>query len=232
MKVSGFYKTTLIDYPEKLASSIFLNGCNLRCPFCHNGDLVLPTANQSYIDLNYIFEVLKKRKNILEGVCISGGEPTIHHDLYQLCSLIKGLRYSIKLDTNGTNPDILRSLYNDGLIDYVAMDVKNSKEKYSITTGNSNMDLTKIESSIDWLLTSGINYEFRTTVVKELHNKEDFIKIGQWISGAKRYYLQNYRESDNVIQPGFTSYTQDELLEFVHVLNPFVSLVELREVDS
>lgn len=232
MKVSGFYKTTLIDYPEKLASSIFLNGCNLRCPFCHNGDLVLPTANQSYIDLNYIFEVLKKRKTILEGVCISGGEPTIHHDLYQFCSLIKGLDYSIKLDTNGTNPDILRTLYNDGLIDYVAMDVKNSKEKYSITTGNSNMDLSKIESSIDWLLTSGINYEFRTTVVKELHDKEDFIKIGQWISGAKRYYLQNYRESDSVIQPGFTSYTQDELLEFVQVLKPMVSLVELREVDS
>jgi len=231
MKVSGFFKTTLLDYPGKLAASIFLNGCNLRCPFCHNADLVLPKTNQSYIDLNYIFEVLTKRKNVLEGVCISGGEPTIHHDLHQLCSLIKDIGYSIKLDTNGTNPDTLRNLYHDGLIDYVAMDIKNSREKYSITSGCPNLELNKIDSSIDWLLNCGIDYEFRTTVVKELHNIDDFYNISLWISGAKRYFLQNYRETDSVIQPGFTSCTKHELLEFVHILKPLVPHVELREVD-
>ncbi|MBR4795218.1 MAG: anaerobic ribonucleoside-triphosphate reductase activating protein [Lachnospiraceae bacterium] len=231
MQILGFNKTTLLDFPEHVASTIFTGGCNFRCPFCQNGDLVLnPNSIESY-DENEIIKYLDKHKNMLDGVCITGGEPTLQRDLPDFLARVKALNLLVKLDTNGYNPSILRELMERHLVDMVAMDIKNCKEKYAMTTGVADLDIDKIDESVKMLIAGDTPFEFRTTVVKELHNAEDFKIIGEWIKGAPKYFLQCYRESDRVISPGFSAYGKEELEAFKALLSEYIPCVELRGLD-
>lgn len=231
MRILGFQKTTLLDYPHKLASTIFLGGCNFRCPFCHNSLIVTQADCLPELPASDILSYLSKRKNILDGVCITGGEPTLSSELYHFIDQIKRLGYSIKLDTNGSNPDMVRRLIHHQLIDYVAMDIKNSPEHYSRTIGCS-APMDAIQQTIELLLEGRIPYEFRTTVVKELHNTQDFYSIGEWIHGASQYYLQNFQESDYLICPDtYHSWDFQKLHEFLEIVRPYVDSAALRGID-
>ncbi len=231
MQIHGFQKLTLLDYPGHLAATIFLGGCNLRCPFCQNASLVLNPSLQSSIPSDEVLSALKKRRNVLEGVCISGGEPTLYPELPDFIKAVKCLGYKVKLDTNGTNPAMMKLLVNEKLVDYIAMDIKNSKEKYSTTCGLKSMDLKPIEESVSFLMTDRVNYEFRTTIVKELHTKEDILSIGEWIKGAKAYYLQSYLDSGDILSPGLSSHSKETLLNYIKLLTPYVMFTALRGVD-
>lgn len=231
MQICGFNKTTLLDYPGKVASTIFLGGCNFRCPFCHNSPLILHPEQEPSISPEEILAFLKKRKGILDGVCITGGEPTLYKKLPDFLHRIKELGYAIKLDTNGSRPDFLKELVQNGLVDKIAMDIKSSPENYYRLTGIAEPDLDAIRESADFLLHGTLDYEFRTTVVKELHTEKDFVSIGQWLSGASAYYLQAYKDSETVLQPGFCSYSLEELQHFRTLLLPYISLVEIRGID-
>lgn len=231
MQIHGFNKTTLLDYPGHLAATIFLGGCNYRCPFCHNASLVINPDSQPIIFEEEIISTLFKRRHILEGVCITGGEPTLYKDLPDFISKIKDIGLKVKLDTNGQNPDMVVLLVSHGLIDYIAMDIKNSMEKYGDTVGILNFNTTNIEKSVSYIMSSGIDYEFRTTVVKEFHTKGDFITIGNWIKGANSYYLQSYKDSGDTIFSGLSSYTKQELEEFKDALTPYIKNVQIRGVD-
>ncbi|MDE6687258.1 MAG: anaerobic ribonucleoside-triphosphate reductase activating protein [Lachnospiraceae bacterium] len=203
MKIGGFLPTTLLDYPEKLACTVFTCGCNFRCPFCQNGSLVLGAPSDVLDASTYqnsdILERIGKRKNILEGVCITGGEPTLQKDLSDFLREIKNLGLLVKLDTNGSRPDIVKSLYQEGLIDYIAMDVKSSKGNYPTVSGISNLSIAVIEESVEFLMHSGIAYEFRTTLVKGLHTYADMEAIAAWLKGAEKYYLQSYEDSEQIL---------------------------------
>lgn len=231
MQIHGFNKTTLLDYPEHVAATIFTGGCNFRCPFCQNGDLVLNPQSQPLIMEDEIFTTLKKRQGILSGVCITGGEPTLQPDLAYFIRKIKELGYLVKLDTNGYHPDIIADLYEHGLIDYVAMDIKTSPCHYSLVSGVPHLKMDPIFESVRYLMNCGISYEFRTTVVRELHCADDFREIGAWLAGCRAYYLQGYQESDSVICPGYTAFDKEELLTFLEILRPFIPNAALRGVD-
>lgn len=231
MNIYGFNKTTLLDYPGKLASTVFLGSCNFRCPYCHNSDLVFLPDTMEIIDEETVLNVLNSRKSILEGVCISGGEPTLSPGLGVFIEKIKSLGFLVKLDTNGSNPKKIKELVHSGLIDYIAMDIKNTKDKYIYTTGVNHMNLSAVCESVDYLLSGCIDYEFRTTVVKELHTPSDLIHIGEWIKGAKAFYLQSYEDSESVISPGFCSYSKKEMHDFCNMLKPYAELVQLRGID-
>lgn len=232
MQIHGFAKTTLLDYPRHVASTIFTGGCNFRCPFCQNGDLVLHPAEVPLIPETEILETLEKRRSIIDGVCITGGEPTLQSDLKDFIIKLKDMGFLVKLDTNGYRPEVLEELLHEHLLDYVAMDIKNCPEKYPMTCGISHTDMAKIDHSVQLLLQKTIPFEFRTTVVRQFHTKEDFEKIGQWIQGADAYYLQSYQDSDRVISPGFSPYSKEELLEIQQLLLPYIPTVELRGVDG
>lgn len=200
MLIAGLNKTTLLDYPGCVAATIFVGGCNFRCPFCHNGGLVLEPLSQQLYSEEEILSFLQKRKNVLKGVCITGGEPTLQADLPEFLLKVKEMGYRVKLDTNGFKPDVLEELLGKKLLDYVAMDIKNCPEKYAVTAGLSTGEGWKqIHNSIKILKAASIPYEFRTTVVKELHTKEDLIKIGEWIKGCSLYYLQQYQDNENIL---------------------------------
>lgn len=230
LKIFGLQKLTLLDYPGKMACTIFTGGCNFRCPFCHNGDLVFLPENMAEQRVEDVLSFLKKRVSILEGVCISGGEPLLQETLKPFLRKIKKLGYQIKLDTNGTNPKKLKELVAEGLIDYVAMDIKNSKEHYAKTSGVGKMDLTDIEESVRFLMEGNLPYEFRTTVVKEFHNKQDMESIGKWLKGAKAYYLQNFEDGDCVIQKGLHAVDEEELKAFQEIVKPYIETVSLRGI--
>lgn len=231
MNIQGFTKTTLLDYPGKVASIIFLGGCNFRCPFCHNASLVTaPMRNPSYI-IGDILQFLRKRQGIVEGVCISGGEPTLDPDLPSLCREIKSLGLPVKLDTNGTNPGLLHKLAGEHLIDYVAMDIKSSPRRYPALTGISTPDMDCISHSVRWLLTNPLPYEFRTTVVRELHTEEDFSEISRWLSGAQQYYLQAYQDSPQVMRRGYTACTKAEMEHYLKLVRTFIPHAQLRGID-
>ncbi|MDF2842144.1 MAG: hypothetical protein K0R00_570 [Herbinix sp.] len=230
MQIHGFQKLTLLDYPGHIAATIFLAGCNMRCPFCHNASLVTKVISENALPQETVLAALYSRKHILEGVCITGGEPTLYSELPTLIEEIKSMGLKVKLDTNGTNPAMLKHLAKESLIDYAAMDIKNSKEKYAITTGIPAFSLDKINESVDFLLTSSIAYEFRTTLVKEFHTLEDIISIGKWINGATAYYLQSYKDSSDMIQTGLNPHTTDTLIEFSNLLKPYITNVFLRGV--
>lgn len=231
MQINGFNKTTLLDYPRHLAATIFLGGCNMRCPFCHNASLVTNPASQPMIPASEVLAYLTKRKNLLEGVCISGGEPTLYAELPELIRSIKDLGFKVKLDTNGSNPIMLKALVGEHLIDYVAMDIKNSKEKYSLSAGEFHFPVSNINESISYLLSTPLDYEFRTTIVKEHHTEQDMVSIGQWIKGAKAYYLQSYKDSEDILSPGLSCHTKETLLHFKGILSPYVNYVSLRGVE-
>lgn len=227
MKIKGFQKLTLLDYKGYLAATVFTGGCNFICPFCHNSDLVLHPKEVPNISSDEVIKALEERKHKLEAVCISGGEPTLQPDLPIFISRIRALGYKIKLDTNGYKPDVLDYLFKHHLLDYVAMDIKNCKEKYAMTTGISGLELSRIEKSIQLIMQSSISYEFRTTIAKELHTKEDIDSISRWISGASNYYLQAYKEAENVIHPVYSSYKKKELEEFKKTAQNHVKHVDI-----
>lgn len=231
VKVHGFNKLTLLDYPGRLACTIFLGHCNFRCPFCHNAGLVLDPENEPVIPIEEILGTLKKRKGILDGVCITGGEPTVHKKLPEFIQQIKKMDYSVKLDTNGTNPQMVQDMVKAGLLDYVAMDIKNAPDKYGETAGIARVDLEAVNETVEFLKSGKVDYEFRTTVTRELHKKEDFLKIRKWLSGSRRYFLQAYKESEQVIHPVYSSYSREQLENFRQLLLEEISQVEIRGID-
>ncbi len=231
MKICGYNKTTLLDYPGKVAATVFLGSCNFRCPFCHNSSLVAHADLQPDISQEEILDFLKKRKGILEGVCISGGEPTLSDELPDFLRAIKQIGYDIKLDTNGSRPYMVKNLAAEGLIDKVAMDIKACPDNYRALSGLRYPDMDAIRETAAFLLEGKIDYEFRTTVVRELHTEKDFQEIGKWLAGAKAYYLQAYKDSEEVLQPGFSSYTRTELENFRKILLETIPLVEIRGID-
>lgn len=229
--IHGLNKTTLLDYPGRVAATIFLGSCNFRCPFCQNSSLVLQPAEEPVIPEEEVLSFLQKRQGILEGVCISGGEPTLAADLTDFIRQIRSLGYPVKLDTNGTNPALVKYLAENDLIQMTAVDIKACPENYPSLCGMLHPNLDAIRETVDFLLHGKIDYEFRTTVVKELHNEHDFVQIGQWLKGARAYYLQAYKDSDEVLQPGFSSYSLEELEHFREILQATIPVVGIRGID-
>lgn len=231
MQIYGFNKTTLLDYPEHVACTLFTGGCNFRCPFCQNGGLVTDAAAQSPIPEEEIFFTLKKRRGILSGVCMTGGEPTLHPDLPEFLRKIKDLGYLVKLDTNGYRPDVIDALNRLRLLDYIAMDIKSSPRHYALAAGIPDPDMSRIRESVALIRSCGLPYEFRTTVVRQLHCREDFSDIGEWLSGCRAYFLQSYQDSDAVLCPGYSACSKEELLDFLSVLLPHIPNASLRGID-
>ena len=230
MNISGIQKLTLLDFPGKLACTVFTSGCNFRCPFCHNASLVLPGMSD-HIDEQEVFSFLKKREGILEGVCITGGEPCLQPDLEAFIGKVRDIGFAVKLDTNGSFPEKLSSLLEKGLLDYVAMDIKTSKERYSEVCGVQNEKLLEnVQKSVEILKSSSVPHEFRTTTARELQTKEDFEKIGRWLSGEKRYFIQQYEASGELVGDEMTPYEKEELTEFAKVMKNFVENVEIRGI--
>ncbi len=225
MLIGGVQKMTMLDYPGKVACTIFTYGCNFRCPFCHNATLVIDEA--SLFDENEIFEYINKRKKVLDGVVVTGGEPLLQGDIEDFLLRLRETGLLIKLDTNGSYPEKLQAIIDKGLVDYVAMDVKNCKEKYNLTTG-ARIDISKIEKSVEILMQDRVDYEFRTTVVRELHEKEDFEKIASWLKGARRIFLQPFKDNENLIGSNLSSYSKDELEGFKAILQKTIPQVEIR----
>lgn len=228
MHFCGMNKTTLLDYPGHVAATLFTGGCNMRCPFCHNSGLVLAPWEQPGISEQEVLAFLRKRQGVLEGVCITGGEPTLHADLENFIRQVRALGYLVKLDTNGYRPRILSRLLEEKLLDYVAMDIKASRERYGIACGLPEVEMQYIEESVELLKTSSILYEFRTTVVKGIHSPEEFTAIGQWLRGGKAYYLQNFSDSGQVIQPGFAEFERIELEEMRKRAAQYIPQTALR----
>lgn len=230
MKIFGLQKLTLLDYPGKVAATVFTGGCNFCCPFCHNASLVTHIDPHLVIEEQEFFGFLAKRQGILDGICVSGGEPLLQPDIVEFITHIKDMGYLVKLDSNGSFPDMLRSLVESKLVDYVAMDIKNSKEKYALTCGKEDIPLDKVVESAAFLMENHVPYEFRTTVVQELHTKEDFVAIGQWLSPTSPYYLQGFVDSGDLIEERFSAYSKEEMEEFITVLRQTMEHVELRGV--
>ena len=246
MKIHGLNKLTLLDYPGHMACLIFTGACNYRCPFCHNASLVLMPNSQPTITEEEIFAFLQSRKGIIEGVCISGGEPTLQTDLPEFIRKIRTMGFHVKLDTNGSRPGILKALLDEELLDYVSMDIKNAPAKYLTTIGIDtgpqedtvpgfdNLITGSVRQSAELLMHSDIPYEFRTTVVKELHTEEDLLTIGKWLNGAKAYYLQSFRDSETLVGATlgqFHAYEPEQMRVFRDMLKPYFKTVELRGID-
>ncbi len=231
MKFSGFQKMTLLDYPGKVACTLFTGGCNMRCPFCHNASIVLNSNSEEVYQDSEILDYLRKRRGLLDGVCITGGEPLLHGELKDFIIKVKNLGFAVKLDTNGTFPERLKELVSDGLIDYVAMDIKNCKEKYALTVGINGFDIKNVEESVDFLLKNHTNYEFRTTVVKQFHELEDIERLAQWIAGAERYFLQGFVDSGNLIGGvELDAVDKDTLIIMKENASKYLSSVQIRGV--
>ena len=233
MKIAGLQKMTLLDFPGRIACTVFLQGCNFRCPFCHNSDLLGPEGEQ-LISAAELLTFLKKRKGMLDGVCITGGEPTVQKDLPELLREIKALGYPVKLDTNGSNPAMLKALAAEGLVDYVAMDIKNSREGYPRTAGVPGLHMEKIEESIRYLVEGDLPYELRTTVVKELHDEENILAMGKWLAGLcpgklpEKLFLQYYVDRESVLCSGFTPPQEAQMVRFREILAPYCGRVSIR----
>lgn len=231
MDFSGWEKMSLVDYDDNLTTTLFTAGCNFRCPFCHNGDLVLHPENGPRIPWEGIKAYLVKRKGMLDAVCITGGEPTMMPDLLDKLREIKALGYKIKLDSNGSRPEILKKAYEEGLVDYFAMDIKNSPEKYGNTIGVKGYPLDKIKESVKFLMESGASYEFRTTIIDEFHTEKDMKEIGEWIKGAKRYFLQFYVDSEGCIAHGFHAVEKKKAERFLEIIKPYIPNAKLRSYE-
>ena len=232
MRIAGLQKLTLLDYPGQVACTVFTSGCNFRCPFCHNAPLVLPgITSLPQADEEQVLAFLKKRRGVLDGVAVTGGEPLLHKDIGEFLDKVKALGYKIKLDTNGTFPDRLIELVEKGLVDRVAMDIKNSPALYRDTAGVTELDMAAIARSKDFLLSGAVDYEFRTTVVKGLHSRESLTDAAKWISGAREYYLQQFKDSGNVIDiHGLEAYDEQEMHTLAEAVAPYVPNVQVRGV--
>lgn len=229
MLISGLQKLTLLDYPGKVACTVFTGGCNFRCPFCHNAPLVLPERLAQDTTEQEVLDFLRKRRGVLDGVAVTGGEPLLHKDIGDFLGKVKELGFMVKLDTNGSFPDRLIELAEAGLVDRVAMDVKNAPALYAHTVGLDKLDMAAIEKSRDFLLSGKIDYEFRTTVVKGLHTRESIEQAAQWIAGAKEYYLQQFKDSGDVLHiEGLSAFGETEMQELREAAAKYVPSVELR----
>ncbi len=257
MRIHGISKLTLLDYPGHTACTLFTGGCNFRCPFCQNGSLVVAAESEPVIDEGWLFDFLKRRSNVLQGVCITGGEPTLNRDLDVFIWRIRKLGYKIKLDTNGYLPDVLEALLKEGLLDAVATDIKSSPGGYARAAGleasvvdtsffpgsytraagmdTNSFDFSRIERSADLLRGYGRDhpdfyYEYRTTVVRRLHTAQDMAEIGEWLAGAPHYFLQRYEDSEYVIGSGLSAFSPEEMQELAEVVRPYIPGVQLRGV--
>ena len=231
MVLKGLQKLTLLDFPGKMAATVFTGGCNFRCPFCHNGSLVIPERFGETLPEEEFFAFLNKRRGILEGVCVSGGEPTLYNDLPDFIRKIREYGFLVKLDTNGSRPDVLEYLIGEGLIDYVAMDIKSSKEGYGKAIGIDNFDTAYIEKSVEILKKCKVDFEFRTTVVKELHSEEDFEAIGNWLSGDYKIFLQTFIDSGDLISSGCSAHSEKDMKSFVEILKKYMPNAALRGLN-
>ena len=230
MKIHGLQKMTLLDFPGRVACTVFFGGCDMRCPFCHNAELLDGSAPPVMTD-EELLKFLKKRKGLLDGVAITGGEPLLQKDLPEIAAKIREMGYPVKLDTNGTHPDRLERMIREGLVQYVAMDIKNSPERYAETAGLDSIDLAPIRESVSILMEGRTDYEFRTTVVTELHDDDSFRKIGPWIHGAKHYYLQKFTDRDTVPFGGLHAPENEQMRRWAEIVRTDVPTVELRGVD-
>ena len=229
MNIQGLQKLTLLDFPGKTACTVFLGGCDFRCPFCHNSELIDGTAPAELTDAD-LLAFLEKRRGLLDGVAFTGGEPTLRKELPDLLAKVRAMGFAVKLDTNGNHPDALKAILDAGLADYVAMDIKNSPEKYAATVGLPRFDTANITRSMQLLRQSGIDYELRTTVVREFHDDDSFRGIGPWIVGAKRYFLQCFTNRDTVLQSGLHAPEKADLERFSAIVRPFVAETSLRGI--
>lgn len=230
MRLSGLQKLTLLDFPGTVACTVFTGGCNFRCPFCHNASLVTQPQDDELSEDEFL-DFLKKRQGILDGVVITGGEPTLHADLPELMKKIKALGYKIKIDTNGTNPQMLKQIAASGLADRIAMDIKSPPDGYAAATGLEKPDMDAVNDSKDFIMSCGIDYEFRTTVVKGIHTKESLIELSKWISGAEEYYLQQFKDSGNLIcADGLQPFSEQEMNDFAEAVKPYVPSVKVRGI--
>lgn len=230
MDIHGLQKMTLLDFPGHVACTVFLAGCNYRCPYCHNSELISRDA-EPFMSEEELLAFLKKRTGLLDGVAFTGGEPLMSEGLEELIIRIRGLGYKVKLDTNGSFPGRLKNLLDKGLVDYVAMDIKNSEERYAETVGLKQADISKIKESIDILKNSGTDYEFRTTVIDELFDEESFERIGEMIQGADSYFLQAFTDRDTVVYSGFSAPDREKMEKYLHIVSPYVKKARIRGVD-
>lgn len=230
--IYGLQKLTLLDYPGKMAATIFTGGCNFRCPFCHNKQLVFLNQNEDEIPASEVLDYLDNRKKLLDGVCVTGGEPLLQEGIENFLREIRKTGLKIKLDTNGSNFEKLKRIVEEGLVDYVAMDIKNEKDKYSATIGLENFSIKNVEASIAYLKEGHVDYEFRTTVVKEFHEDTDFKKVGEWLKGAKHYYLQNFEDHGTCIQQGLHALEREQLFRIKETLIPYVKETQIRGIDE
>ena len=228
MHIHGLQKLSMVDYPGKIAATVFTGGCNLRCPFCHNALLVTELSQSPRIATEEVLAFLRSRRNLLDAVVLSGGEPLLQPPAADFLAQVKAMGFLVKLDTNGCYPTALREILDRELVDYVAMDIKNTPEKYPMTVGLPEFDMNPIHESIQLLKTSGVDYEFRTTVVRQFHTPEDIRAIGAWISGAKRYFLQNFEDSGNLIGSGMSGFTEAEIHVLAAEAAPYIPYVGVR----
>ena len=228
MFIAGMQKLTLLDFPGVVACTLFTAGCNFRCPWCHNAGLVLPEENPDLLEGDEVLSFLEKRKGVLDGVCVTGGEPLLQAELPDFLKRVKDLGYRVKLDTNGSFPEKLEALVRENLADRVAMDIKNGPSRYAETVGLRNLDLSAVTASKDFLLSDAVDYEFRTTVVRGLHTEESLLEAADWIRGAKQWFLQQFKDSGNLIHgEGLSAFSEDEmqrLLETIQKTNPAAQL--------
>ena len=232
MIIKGLQKLTLLDFPGRIACTVFTSGCNMRCPFCHNGSLALGGGDDE-ISVDELLSFLESRKGRLTGVCVSGGEPTLHSDLPELLSKIKQLGFEVKLDTNGIRPDMLAALIDEGLVDYVAMDIKNSPDKYIMTAGLDENErtldlLASVKRSAELLMEGRVDFEFRTTLVSELHDAEDMRAIGKWLKGSEKYFLQTYRHEGDLLTDCLSAHTTERTRELLSALREYIPTAEIR----
>ena len=230
MNIHGLQKMTLLDFPGRVACTVFLGQCDFRCPFCHNFELVDGSAPAVMTD-EELFAFLRKRQGLLDGVAITGGEPCVHKDLPELLRRIRELGFAVKLDTNGNHPWLLRTILDEGLADYVAMDVKNSPAKYAETIGKDHFSLAGVEESIHLIMESAPDYEFRTTVVEEFHDPQDFEEIGKMVRGAGRHFLQPFTDRDSVPFGNLHAPSAETIRKYAEILRKYVTSVEIRGID-
>lgn len=229
MQIHGLQKMTLLDFPEKVACTVFLGGCDFRCPFCHNWDILDPST-PVIMEEDEFYKFLDKREGLLDGVAITGGEPLLRTGMVDFIKGIRSRGFLVKLDTNGNHPDRLKELVSEGLLDYVAVDVKNNKERYGETVGIPMLDISKIEETISFLLEGNVPYEFRTTVLRQFHDADSFKGIAEWIEGAEHYFIQSFVDRETVPFSGLEAYSPEELEEFKKLVEPHVKHIDIRGV--